>query len=218
MSTTTHRRAESGLTMIEAMISTTLLTIVLAPLGMLIETSGDIHRDVTSRSSTHTQARRAAGRIAKHLTGANLGSLGSFPEAPFWYDSITFDVVDSISPEDGTVTWSTVRVGRQLEPGEQDDGRDNDGDGLVDEGRVVLTLDLDGPEERDVILTRFVRRHLGGESADGNDSNGNGLTDEPGLCFTRRGNTLAIHVTVEKVASNGERAIETSRAFVTLRN
>ena len=104
------------------------------------------------------------------------------------------------------------------ETGEIDDGLDNNGNGLVDEGRVVLTENLGGADERDRILARRVRELLEGELDNGVDDNGNGLVDEKGFSFERMGESLVIRMTMERI-DVGQRTIERSaQTSVRLRN
>ena len=75
------------------------------------------------------------------------------------------------------------------DPDEVDDGQDNNGNGLIDEGRIVWTRNVGAPDERSVVLCHQVREYLEGEVPNGLDDNGNGLVDEKGLSFERNGET-----------------------------
>ena len=106
----------------------------------------------------------------------------------------------------------------QLEPGELLDDIDNDGDGLVDEGAVVLTRDPAGPNEISVIICRNVREYFEGETLDLADENGNGLVDEPGFHIERMGDQLAIRLTVEDVDRRGDVVTQSAEALIRIRN
>jgi hypothetical protein len=110
-----------------------------------------------------------------------------------------------------------------IEPSETDNGADDDGDGLIDEGMIEFTRDLGAGTERIVRWARGVREYLAGENPNVADDNANGLTDERGLSFSLTGRILTIRLTLQAVGAKGDgasgtvlsRTVETS---VRLRN
>ena len=105
----------------------------------------------------------------------------------------------------------------EYEIGELDDGLDNNGNGLIDEGRLVLTENAGLTNDRRVI-TRWVAELLEGELDDGLDNNGNGLVDEPGFLVERIGESLIVRVTLQKRDAEGRLMTRTARTSVRLRN
>jgi hypothetical protein len=87
------------------------------------------------------------------------------------------------------------------EEGELDDGADNNGNGLVDEGCLFWTRDVGEPSEKTHVIARGVREYLEGEEPNLDDDNGNGLEDERGFCLERVGEALVIRLTLERQVS-----------------
>ena len=156
--------------------------------------------------------------MSRELRISSLGSLAGFPVTPLWDQGITYDVIDDVSPVDGSITWQTIRIEFQYDPAEIDDGIDNDGDGLVDEGRAVLLRNWNTAAEKRTVLCNDVREYLEGETPDGNEENGNDLTDERGLCFELDGDRLTIRLTLEKTDHEGRLATVTVETTVHFRN
>ena len=105
------------------------------------------------------------------------------------------------------------------EPGDPDDGLDNDGDQVVDEKRVNWIENFGLPGQRTHILCNGVRDALEGEVADnGIDDNANGLVDEEGLSITIDGERITIQLTLERQDSLGDHVQHTLRRVVALRN
>ena len=97
--------------------------------------------------------------------------------------------------------------------GEVDDGLDNNGNGLADEGVLLWTRDLGGAGESTHVICRGVREYLQGEEPNLDADTDNGLEDEPGYCLERVGETLVIRLTLERQVSDAgiqQRTIETS--------
>jgi len=75
-------------------------------------------------------------------------------------------------------------IRREPSPSDPDDGVDNDGNGLIDEGLVVWIRNPGDPDEERIVLCRDVSESLEGEvPGNGLDDNGNDLIDEGGLAF-----------------------------------
>jgi hypothetical protein len=106
----------------------------------------------------------------------------------------------------------------ELETGEQDNGLDDNGNGLVDEGVIVWTENPGLVDERRVIRSHWVREYLEGELPNGLDDNGNGLRDERGLCFSIEGDVLTIRITLERRDDDGRIHTKTVQTSVRVRN
>ena len=115
--------------------------------------------------------------------------------------------------------WSVPRaLAFEYEPGEQDDGIDNDGDGLVDEGLLAWTANPAQPDEQRVILAHDLCEFLVGEDFNGADDNANGLTDEHGLSFSIAGDILTIRVSVQGLGPTQNLITKSAETSVFLRN
>jgi hypothetical protein len=106
----------------------------------------------------------------------------------------------------------------EREPAELDDGQDNDGDGLVDEGRVVLVRNSGGVNERRVVLCSGVAEFAQGESAAVGDENGNGLDDERGFSLQRDGELLTVFLTLQEQVESAQVLTTSVRTSLRLRN
>jgi hypothetical protein len=196
-------RGRAGSSLVELLIALALTGTVVGSLLLLGERSVRLFEAGMTSASLEVDARRALERLARVLQGARAGSLAALPETPLWQDALDFDRVVSIDRRDGSVTWSASRVEFRHEPGETDDGADDDGDGLVDEGLLVLVQDVGGAEELTLVLARAVREHLEGELPNGLDDNENGLIDERGVVLERVGGDLRLHLTLEALDRAG---------------
>ncbi|MCF6285986.1 MAG: hypothetical protein L3K26_12440 [Candidatus Hydrogenedentes bacterium] len=115
--------------------------------------------------------------------------------------------------------WSpTQSIGVQLEQGELDDGIDNNGNGLIDEGRLVFTQDLGLAAEQQTTKGHWIREYLEGEVPNGIDDNGNGLIDERGLTFQTDGSTVNVQLTLEALDPSGRLITKTVRSTIRIRN
>ena len=123
----------------------------------------------------------------------------------------------------GQVVWSPLRrLAFEYAPRVSNDGADNNSNGLVDEGRLVLTLDVGTPEERSVVLTNWVPELLEGELPNGIDDNQNGLVDERGFCIQRvadaAGDALLVRLSLQRRDANRRPLTKTIQARVRVRN
>jgi prepilin-type N-terminal cleavage/methylation domain-containing protein len=211
-------RRRAGFTLIELMIVLALLSTFVGSLLAVGSTSTRLCETGVNKSNLEGSARRALDRLARELSGARSDSLGTLPESPLWQEGIDFDRVESIRAGDGRITWSADRAEFRLDGEETDDGLDNDDDGLVDEGALVLVRDSGGAGESAITLAHGVREYLEGELANGVDDNGNGLIDERGVAFERVGRDLRLYLTLEGVGSDGRIVTRTLETTVWSRN
>jgi hypothetical protein len=196
---------------------TLILGILLGAIGMTVLRGGGAFKYGMAAGAVEAQARRAIDRIAEQFTAAESSNLTPNPLAPF--GSSTLDFRGSTGYAAGAPTWGpTTRVQFQYDPGEVDDGLDNDGDGIVDEGRVVLIENFGLPDQRSQVLCLYVREFLAGETSDGVDENGNGLIDERGLSFELTGQILTIRLSLERLDPDNNVLVRTVETAVRLRN
>jgi hypothetical protein len=206
-----------GFTLLEVVIGATLMALLLAAIGMTVLQGGDAYETGAAIGAAEVKARRVLDRVASELAAAEADSLDPQPAGPLGSSSIAFRRATGIAG--GAASWSnTMRIEFAYDPGELDDGADNDGDDLVDEGRLVLTEDDGLPSERSVVLTSFVREYLEGEAPNGNDDNGNGLLDERGVSFELVGETLMIQLSLERFDSDNNLLTRTVGTGIRLRN
>ena len=211
-----NRRA--GFTLIEAMITLTLVGVVLGSVVTIGVSGANAFRTGTVRNGIESNARRTLDQLTRELLTARRGSTNALPESPDWDNQLLFDRFDGVSAADGSLSWMPMRIAFQYEDGEVDDGADNDGDGLIDEGEIVLTRDWGGANPVAVTLCRNVREFAEGETLDGADENGNQLVDERGFSLERDGDYLTIRLTVERFDADGRLMTSSQETSIWIRD
>ena len=203
---------KAGMTLLEVAITLSLLGVVGTGIFMVLDsTSSAVETGVTSSELT-AQGRRAMDRMTELLSQTRRASvLPAAPGAQAPASTRRIDFPRVVGFNAGVAAWSnTERLEFQYVPGEVDDGVDNNGNGLIDEGRVVWTTDLGLPTQRSVNLVSSVSEFFDGEFLDGfNDENGNGLVDERGLCFEFDGDLVRIRLSLQAGDGNGAVIVRT---------
>ena len=211
------QRSRSGVTLLELILVLAAMTVVLAAAVLAVRKGQEQFERTVSNTVLDTQANRAINRIARHLSGAGLTTLLPTPDRPFGSSSLRFQRV--VGWGASAPLWSTeAELLLRYEPGELDNGLDDDGDGAIDEGEVVWTRNRGEPDEESVVVVRSVREFLEGEEPDGNDTNGNGLEDERGFCFELLGGELIVRLSVVRRDPTGALNLRTLETSVALRN
>jgi len=203
MSRTELKQLRRGFSLVELVVAVCLLTML---------------RSGAASSAVELRASAALAAVVRELEGAARNSLTPDPVAGLGTSELRYAQVIEFDGEQ--VVLGNPRVLRfELEEGETADGTDEDGDGLVDEGQIVLVLDADLATERRRILARSVEALLEGELPNGADDNGNGLVDELGFVIERRGGALEAQLTISR-ATPGDREVvsRTARTSIKLRN
>lgn len=207
----------AAFSILELLIAMMILTMLLGVIGMTVMRGGGAFKQGVAASVVEGQARRAVDRIADEFSGARVASLAPVPAAPFGASTLDFD--ESAGYAAGLVIpGTTSRIALQSHPSDPDDGIDNNGNGLVDEGQIVLRRDVGLATETSVVLVPWVREFSQGETENGVDDNGNGLIDERGLSFEIVGQTLNIRVTLERLDPDQQPIVRTVETSVRLRN
>ncbi len=210
-------RRRGGFTLMEAAIGIFFLAGMLLAAGFAVDRANSMLRQRRAEEEVATLAGRLVQRAAEELAFARRSALVPDPVLPFGADSLRFQCSEGVV--DGQNVWSATRtLGFEYGPGEQDDGLDNDGDGLVDEGSLVWTESAGLPQERRVVLGHGLCEYLPGEEADGVDDNGNGLTDERGISFSIAGDLLTIRIAVQGRGPRGNVITKTAQSSTFLRN
>lgn len=204
--------AQSGIALIEIVLSLAVLTVLTVAVGRVLDTGLGAY-ETSSPAGVRQLSHRAMDRIVDRLSFAghstlNPNVLGS---------SIKFNAC--LGSKGGAKDFDKLAILRwRPEPEDPADGKDNDGDGLIDEGMVVLRTDVGEPTERRLILVRGVARFLEGEVGNGLDDNGNGAVDERGLLFQVEPNAIRIQLTLLRPGPDGQVVSRTARTLVSMRN
>jgi prepilin-type N-terminal cleavage/methylation domain-containing protein len=206
----------AGFTLIELLISAVLLGLVLGGAAMISMAHGRAFHTGATVSQLEAQVQMTMERIVADLRIAGFETIAPDPVEGVGSNELSYL---QARLQDGEVAWGNLRrIAFEYEDGELDDGIDNNGNDLVDEGRVVLTENIGLPDERSRVLTRWVRELLAGEEPNGIDDNGNGLVDESGFVLERVGETLMLRLTLERRNAEGRLMNRTARTSTRLRN
>lgn len=212
----TPRKRQAGFTLMEVAVAVGVLGMVLGSVGMFAARSNQASKALMTRADAEARARRALERVADELVGVGQSLLFPDPTTAMGTATLTYQRPAGVSAA-GVVQWNQPsRVELQLEPGELDDGDDDDGDGLVDERRLVLVRSAGTATEQQVVLCNGLCEMGLGESANGVDDDGDGTVDEAGFSVRRIGDLLLLSVCVQP-AGRDARPVEFATAVV-LRN
>jgi len=203
--------------MVELAISLALLSVMM---GGLMIVSSSISKAVsagTSSAALEADGEMAIRRLAAILREASSDTVTPRPAAPF-----SSPQVDFLRAEEWTVKgmqWNPLeRIRLELRPGEIDNGLDDDGNGLIDERRVVWITNPGAASQRVVTVCQWVSEMLEGELPNGLDDNGNGLIDEPGLCVVFEDDGATVRMTLQRRDSEGRLLTRTFERRVGFRN
>jgi len=208
----------AGHSLVEMMVSLGILAIVGGTLALVGLTSEDAFRTESARTLVDGQAREVISRLTRELRGSSRDSISALPESPAWDVNLIFDQPSTINLLSGAINWRIVRLELRYEDGELNDGLDNNGNGLADEGQVVMLRNWGAADEVTAVLAHGVREYAEGETLNGLDDNGNGLVDERGLSFERSDDTIAVRLTLEGVDPDARRFMRSAETSVLLRN
>jgi Tfp pilus assembly protein PilV len=213
----TLKRRRRGFTLIETLLAATGAVVLMGLVSLTIQRANGLFQEASTGADADAAVQRALERIARELMQADRGSLTFTPNPITGADTLTYQ--RTIGAPGGFALGPLQRLRWERAAAELDDGLDNDGDGLIDEGRVTLNTDLAAPAP-DVALVEGVTERLEGEFADAADNNGNGLIDESGLVMTFDAgtSTVTVRLTVARVAANGRLVERSATTTVRIRN
>ncbi|MFT5049392.1 MAG: type II secretory pathway pseudopilin PulG [Chlamydiales bacterium] len=211
-----------GMTLIETMIGLTMMVVVTGGALRMAQSTTKAIGTSTTVSDLNLRAQRALDEIGEVLrTASRAGLTPALPGvAPFTVEanSVTYTRVTGIDDATQTAIWGAPeQITFEYSPGDPADGVDNDGDGLVDDGRIVLIEDPGGPNPRRKIISNWVTEALEGEIlGNGADDNGNGVSDESGLSFEVFERGVMVRLTLARQEPGGQivtATVERSFAF-----
>lgn len=195
------RNRRSGFTLVELCISFTVLALMLGAIVTTVSTSKRTYQDGMTVAALETKARRAIDRIAHEIVGADRVTISPNVQlTTTGWSTLQFRTSEGYAAAGGMQLSTLTQINLVPDPRDPNDGIDNNGNGLVDECRVVLVRNVGAADQIQAVLVDQVREFLEGENPTVNalDDNGNGLRDEGGLSFFVDGNdTLTIRLTLE---------------------
>jgi prepilin-type N-terminal cleavage/methylation domain-containing protein len=212
------RHSRGGFTLIEMLVSVAVLAFVLGVMALVQMRTQAASREALGKTLSEMKARRALDRVVTELTGVAHSLVFPDPTSNLGTSTLTYQHPTGVDAV-GNVTFDVPsRLDLQLVPGEVDNGLDDDGDGLIDDRRLVLTRNFGTPNAKSVVLCTGIPRYLEGEVANGLDDNNNGLIDEPGFNVFRVGDLLTIRLTVQVPLGGGRLDTTTVQTSITLHN
>ncbi len=214
------QRSKRGHSLVELVIAMAVLVGVIGLPAMILSSSSRSFGASTSTTELDLAARRALDRIAERLassgTAGIIDPLNPVPGVPL--TALTFMPLVDLTAAGEPVWGPQERIELQMAPGEVLNGSDDNGDGLVDEGRLVWFPDLSVPTSA-VVLCTGVRAALPGEVlGNGNDDNGNGLIDERGFVLRFEGGRVELILVLERRGNEGRMYQQVATRSVALRN
>ncbi len=190
-------RSRAGFTIIEVSIAVVLLVIVSVKVTMLLDMAAEAESESSAAMALEDQARRTLDQIAFAVVGANRETLFPDPESPTHSDDVWYEV--SLGVQNGQVVWGDpeqigilpgnqnqvlwienpgvaaerrvvwCNVARPFLEGEELNGIDDNGNGLIDEkglnstlqgNRVSIRLSLERTDARGDVVTRTVETRV----------------------------------------------------------
>lgn len=206
------RSKHRGFTLVEALIAATLLVVLLVAVLQTSSRASDAFEEGSAEHTLSTATHRALERMSRALELADASLFTGAVMTNFGADLVTFRVPADFAG--AAVQWTSMQIHAELEPGELDNGADDDGDELVDERRIVLTEAVGTPAELASVLLTGVAELAQGELANGADDDGDLLIDERGLSLSATGNVLTIRVTCQRRDSDGRLLVEEAETAV----
>jgi hypothetical protein len=213
----TKNKGRAGFSLVELAVSAVILFLVISGVALVSSASDRAYRTGTTTAQLEAQASAAVERIVSELSIAGIDTFAVLP--PNGSPVKDLEYLKATGFDGADVLWTEPRRLRlELEPGELDDGSDNNHNGLVDECQVVLIEDLGTAEERRLVVTRWVSELAVGEIANGIDDNGNGLVDEPGFCVVRSGESFAVRLSLQRRDAGGRLLSRSAATSTRVRN
>ncbi len=210
--------ARGGFTLIEIAIAAGILGLVIGALTGVLDSTRKTYIQGSTQVRAQSDARRAMDRIATELENGGLGTLIPNPIGIAATD-LVFQVATGVDPLTSAVTFdNSSRLMFAYETGETNNGLDDDGDGLIDEGRVIFTRDYLQPNEMRTTLVTGVNELLEGELPNGLDDNGNGFADERGFCMTLQGSLLVMRLSLSRPVTETRSIVSTVETAVRFKN
>lgn len=210
-------RKGAGFTLLELMLAFTLFGVIAGSIGLVTRTFNRAFRAGVAGAALDSNLRRSMDFVCDRLRAVSSSTLIPLTESPFSTTQVDFQrAVGNLGP---SVVWGDPeRILFEYSPGETDDGVDNDGNGLIDEGRVVWIQNAGTANEARATLCNWVREYFEGEADTGVDDNGNGRIDERGFSIDFEGNRAHVRLSLEQRDSEGLSIVRTLERTVTFRN
>lgn len=217
MNTRRGQDARAGMTVLELLLAMTLLAAVLGVPAMLLRSGSSAYAVENASAETAELARSGIDRIATRLETSIATSFGA---TAITSNSVTYQrslgfLIGSLGPLPGP----TETIQFEYTATDPDDGIDNDGDGLIDEGRAVWLENPGAANERRVSLVEGVVETFPGEiPGNGVDDNANGMVDESGLWFEVQPGRITVFLAISRPGPGGSIVTRQLQRDIAFRN
>jgi len=183
--TNEQHKGQRGFSLLEVMIVTTILVVIVGGIFQVLSAGLNAYNSGTVLVDVQGLARRTMEGMIREVQGAGLSTVSPTPPLPGQTGTSTITFQQATGYSGGSVTWGdTITVAFAYVDGESDNGADDNGNHLVDEGVVTLTID-------------------DGEGGITNETIGYWVK-EGGLQFNLSGALLTITLEVERYEPRGE--------------
>ena len=208
----------SGFSLIELAIVVAVLSLTLAGLAAFEVSNRQSLAQTAAVGSAQERAHRALERVLHELEGASIATLVPDPTGALGSDQLVFQRSNGVDAA-GHVLWSTrTRIALLPDDGETLDGTDENGNGLADECKLVLTYGYGSAAPREVTLAHGLLALFPGELRNGSDDDGNGVVDEGGFNLRRVGNLLSLRIALQARGPDGRPCTWSEDAALRLRD
>ena len=208
--------SRAGFSLIELSVAVVLLSVVGGLFFMTTESTSSAVRTGVAVAELDSLTLRALDQVCDTLKTSS--SDQSTPQSVAPFSGTQVDFQRGLGADaNGKVVWGAVER-FVLEYDEADNGVDDDGDGLVDEGRVEWIESPGTAAERRTVVCEGVREYLDGETFDGDDENQNGLIDERGFALDFDGNRVTVRLTLVARDRAGHPLSSTAQRSIAFRN
>lgn len=212
------RRSRRGLSLLELAIAVVISAMLFGAAAITVLRADSAYREAEAGAETERSCEQALERIGREFMNAERTSLALTPGGLLPATTIGYRRAQGWAA--GVLQLGPERRIRfERDATEFADGLDNDRDGLVDEGVLILTPDA-AAVGADVVLVTGVARLSAGELPNGIDDDGDGLVDEPGFFaqFDAATGTLTLNLTLERRGPRGRIVVRSGQLSVRIRN
>lgn len=215
-SNTNGRASERGTSVVSISIFGSIGAAVLLSAAGIMQATVEASTEITKTITTEVKGRRCLSSIAQLLSSSRQDVMWPLLSAPMSSSEIHFGRAVGFDGE-GIVWNAEDMIVLRPSEGEVLDGRDNDGDGFVDECRLIhRSVSSRGVDDK--VICDSVARLMHGEVPNGRDDNQNGLIDEPGFCISRFGSRLVLRLSILEHGTDGSVRSSVQEVEVSLRN
>jgi hypothetical protein len=207
-----RRAGEAGVSLIEIVVAVAVLVGMVGVTFGLMSRAQDLQGLELTQADLQARGRAALERMVRELRDS---SRGTFSGLVAGASSITFQRATGF--DGSSVLWGPQETLEwRVSPGEiPDNGVDDNGDGLVDEGQIILTTDVGLATQRSVVLCDGVPRYAPNDVA-----SRYGLAFPHGIFFLldTTGKMLTLSLTLSRRSPRGVVASATMTTSVLLQN